>query len=122
MPEVLQSPRLLLLDLRKQKRSVLPVLAGLVVVNPNPEAECTQATTAQAVFVAIDGESAYADWLQRFHPMCPSSFPYVVLLDPYDPNLARRIVGGDAADCCAIDDLERIDLILARLERKPQNG
>lgn len=122
MPEVLQSPRLLLLDLRKQKRSVLPVLARLVVVNPNPEAECTQATTAQAVFVAIDGEAAYADWLQRFHPMCPSSFPYVVLLDPYEPGLARRIVGSDATDCCAIDDLERIDLILARLERKPQNG
>ena len=118
MPEVLQPPRLLLLDLRKSKRSALPAVAGLVVVNPNPGGECTEATTALAVLVAIDGEAAYTDWIQRFHPMCPSNFPHVVLLDPYDPELARRIVRSDAADCCAMDDLERIELIAARLEQQ----
>lgn len=123
MPEVLHSPRLLLLDLRKQKRSALPVVAGLVVVNPNPGVECTETPTAQAILVAIDGEAAYADWLQRFHPMCPQNFPYVVLLDPYVPELARRIVRDDAADCCAMDDGERIELIIARLEQNqlPRN-
>lgn len=119
MPEVLQPSRLLLLDLRKRKRAALPALPGLVTVNPNPGAQCTEANSALAVLVAIDGEAAYADWLQRFHPMCPSGFPHVVLLDPYEPALARRIVGGDAADCCAMDDGERIALIVTRLERRP---
>lgn len=123
MPEVLQTPRLLLLDLRKQKRSPLPAVAGLVVVNPNPGVECTEAPTAQAVLVAIDGEAAFAEWLQRFHPMCPRNFPYVVLLDPYDPELARCSIREDAADCCAMDDTERIELIVARLEQNqlPRN-
>ena len=62
------------------------------------------------------------DWLQRFHPMCPSGFPHVVLLDPYDPVLARRIIRSDAADCCALDDSERIDLIIDRLQRHPLGG
>jgi diguanylate cyclase (GGDEF)-like protein/PAS domain S-box-containing protein len=104
--------------LRKSKRSALPAVAGLVVVNPNPGGECAEATTALAVLVAIDGEAAYADWQQRFHPMCQGNFPHVVLLDPYDPRLARRIVRSDAADCCAMDDLERIELIAARLEQQ----
>ena len=116
MPEVPQPPRQLLLDLRKNKRLPLPAVSGMVVVNPNPSAECSEAMTAQAVFVAIDGDAAYQDWLQRFHPMCPNGFPHVVLLDPYDPALARRIVRSDAADCCAMDDVERIELIVARLE------
>ena len=118
MPEASQSSRQLLLDLRKNKRLSLPAIDGLVVVNPNPAAECSEAGSALAVFVALDGEAAYADWLQRFHPMCPSGFPNVILLDPYDPVLARRILRGDAADCCAMDDLERIDLILVRLARQ----
>ena len=121
MPEV-QPPRLLLLDLRKSKRSALPAVAGLVTVNPNPGGECAEATTALAVLVAIDGEAAYTDWQQRFHPMCPSNFPHVVLLDPYDPELARRVIRSDAADCCAMDDLERIELIVARLEQQPQTA
>lgn len=118
MPEVSQPPRQLLLDLRKTKRSSLPAIDGLTVVNPNPSAECGGAGSALAVFVALDGEAAYADWLQRFHPMCPSGFPNVMLLDPYDPVLARRILRGDAADCCAMDDVERIELIVTRLERQ----
>lgn len=122
MPEALQPSRQLLLDLRRNKRSSLPAIEGLVVVNPNPAAECTEASTALAVLVAIDGEAAYMDWLQRFHPMCPSGFPHVILLDPYEPELARRIVRSDAADCCAMDDLERIELIVARLERQPLSG
>ena len=117
MPEG-QPPRLLLLDLRKSKRSALPAVAGLVTVNPNPSGECAEATTALAVLVAIDGEAAHTDWQQRFHPMCPSNFPHVVLLDPYDPELARRVIRSDAADCCAIDDVERIELIAARLEQQ----
>ena len=121
MPEG-QAPRLLLLDLRKSKRSALPAVAGLVVVNPNPGGECAEATTALSVLVAIDGEAAYTDWQQRFHPMCPGNFPHVVLLDPYDSRLARRIVRSDAADCCAMDDLERIELIVARLEQQPQTA
>ncbi|MGB9495418.1 MAG: PAS domain-containing protein, partial [Azonexus sp.] len=119
MPDLLQPPRLLLLDLRTSKRVGLPALAGLVVVNPNPcSGDCQEADTALAVLVAIDGEAAYADWLQRFHPMCPGGFPSVVLLDPWDPALARRIIQGDAADCCAMDDLERIELIVARLAQQ----
>ncbi|MGV0977123.1 MAG: sensor domain-containing diguanylate cyclase [Azonexus sp.] len=121
MPDLLQPPRLLLLDLRLSKRAALPALAGLVVVNPNPcSGDCDQANTALAVLVAIDGEAAYADWQQRFHPMCPSGFPHVVLLDPWDPALARRIIQSDAADCCAMDDLERIELIVIRLEHQPR--
>ncbi|QKV58221.1 MAG: hypothetical protein HT580_14360 [Dechloromonas sp.] len=61
--------------MRKTKRSSLPAIDGLTVVNPNPSAECGGAGSALAVFVALDGEAAYAEWLQRFHPMCPSGFP-----------------------------------------------
>jgi diguanylate cyclase (GGDEF)-like protein/PAS domain S-box-containing protein len=122
MPEVPQPPRQLLLDLRKHKRSPLPAVDSLVLVHPNPSAECSEASTALAVFVAIDGEAAYMDWLQRFHPMCPSGFPHVVLLDPYDPVLARRIIRSDAADCCGLDDPERIELIIDRLQRHPPGG
>ncbi|MGB8882545.1 MAG: hypothetical protein WCC44_01640, partial [Azonexus sp.] len=106
-------PRLLLLDLRLGKGAALPALAGLAVVNPNPcsgSGGCQEANTALAVLVAIDGEAAYTDWQHRFHPMCPSGFPHIVLLDPWDPELARRIIRSDAADCCAMDDLERIEL------------
>ena len=53
--------------------------------------------------------------------MCPSGFPNVILRDPYEPVLARRILRGDAADCCAMDDLERIELIVARLARQQLN-
>jgi diguanylate cyclase (GGDEF)-like protein/PAS domain S-box-containing protein len=121
MPDNPQPPRLLLLDLRLSKRAALPALAGLAAVNPNPcsgSGGCQEANTALAVLVAIDGEAAYTDWQHRFHPMCPSGFPHVVLLDPWDPELARRIILSDAADCCAMDDLERIELIVARLEHQ----
>ena len=120
-----QPPRLLLLDLRLGKRAALPALAGLAVVNPNPcsgSGGCQEANTALAVLVAIDGEAAYTDWQHRFHPMCPSGFPHIVLLDPWDPELARRIIRSDAADCCAMDDLERIELIVARLEYQPRTA
>lgn len=120
MPEVLHPPRLLFLDLRKRKRAALPALPGLVAVSPNPDGQCAEANAALAVLVAIDGEAAHSDWRQRFHPMCPSDFPHVVLLDPYDPVLARRIVDSDAFDCCAMDDGDRIALIVARLERQPR--
>ena len=125
MPDNPQPPRVLLLDLRQSKRAALPALAGLAVVNPNPcsgsdEGGCEEANTALAVLVAIDGEAAYTDWQQRFHPMCPSGFPHVVLLDPWDPVLARQIIRSDAADCCAMDDPERIELIVERLQHKPR--
>jgi diguanylate cyclase (GGDEF)-like protein/PAS domain S-box-containing protein len=110
--------RLLFLDLRSSKRLALPGLAGLEPVNPSAEGECQAAKAALAVFVAVDGDAAYQDWRQRFHPMCPDAFPHVVLLDPYCPNLARRALNDDAADCCALDDLERMTLIVARLERQ----
>jgi diguanylate cyclase (GGDEF)-like protein/PAS domain S-box-containing protein len=125
MPDNPQPPRLLLLDLRLSKRAALPALAGLAVVNPNPcsgSGGCQEANTALAVLVAIDGEAAYTDWQQRFHPMCPSGFPHVVLLDPWDPELARRIILSDAADCCAMEDLERIELIVTRLEYQPRTS
>ena len=122
MPDVPQPTcRVLLLDLRIGKRAPPPALPGLVVVNPNPATgDCDEASTALAVLVAIDGEPAYAEWRQRFHPMCPSGFPHVAMLDPWNPALARRIVQGDAADCCAMDDLERIELALTRLEHQPR--
>ena len=119
MPDVLAPPRLLLLDLRTERRSPPPPLPGLSVVSPNPGGECREAEQALAVLVVIDGEAALAAWEERFHPMCPGGFPHVVLLDPYSPQLARRVMAGDAADCCAIDDLERIELIIARLRRSP---
>ncbi len=120
MPDRPQPPRLLLLDLRSEKRSALPALPGLTVVTPNPSGDCKESRNALGVLVAIDGEAAYADWVQRFHPMCPEGFPHVILLDPYDPALARSALESDAADCCAMDDGERLDLIIARLARKPR--
>lgn len=110
--------RLLFLDLRGSKRLAPPELDGLETVNPAVDGECPAAKAALAVFVAVDGDAAYADWRQRFHPMCPNAFPHVVLLDPYCPNLAHRALTDDAADCCALDDLERMALIVARLERQ----
>lgn len=113
----LKPPRLLFLDLRVSKQAALPELAGLEPVNPTPGGDCSAAKAALAVFVAIDSPAAYDDWRQRFHPMCPSGFPHVILLDPYCPTLARHVLHEDAADCCAMDDLERMALIVARLER-----
>ena len=120
MPDRPQPPRLLLLDLRSEKRSALPTLPGLTVVTPNPSGDCKESRNALGVLVAIDGEAAYADWVQRFHPMCPEGFPHVILLKPYDHAIARSALDSDAADCCAMDDGERLDLIIARLARKPR--
>ena len=95
-----QNPcRLLLLDLRQSRCGTLPALAGLEVVNPIPGGNCQLALSALAVFVAIDSDSAYNDWRERYHPMCPSGFPHIVLLDPYNPTLARRALAEDVADC-----------------------
>ena len=99
----------------------MPPLAGLEQVNPTPGGDCKLAMSALAVFVAIDGEAAYTDWRERFHPMCPSGFPHVILLDPYSPTLARKALTDDATDCCAINDFERMELIVARLKR-PQES
>jgi diguanylate cyclase (GGDEF)-like protein/PAS domain S-box-containing protein len=119
---IAQNPsRLLFLDLRQNRHGAIPLLAGLEQVNPTPGGDCKLAMSALAVFVAIDGEAAYTEWRERFHPMCPSGFPHVILLDPYSPTLARKALADDAADCCAINDLERMELIVARLER-PQEG
>jgi diguanylate cyclase (GGDEF)-like protein/PAS domain S-box-containing protein len=122
MPDVLHpTRRLLLLDLRTSKRAPEPELPGLVVVNPNPRfGDQESADTALAVLVAIDGEPALAEWRQRFLPMCPNGCPHVVLLDPWSQTLALRIVQGGAVDCCAMDDLERIELALTRLEHHPR--
>jgi len=114
--------RLLFLDLRGSKRLAPPGLEGLEPVNPSADGECQAANAALAVFVAVDSDAAYEDWRQRFHPMCPDTFPHVVLLDPYCPNLARRALNDDAADCCALDDLERMTLIVARLERQSREN
>jgi diguanylate cyclase (GGDEF)-like protein/PAS domain S-box-containing protein len=114
--------RLLFLDLRAGKRLAVPRLDGLETVNPAPNSECRVADAALAVLVAVDGEATYHDWRQRFHPMCPCAFPHVVLLDPYSPELARRALNDDAADCCAMDDQERLDLIVARLERQARES
>ena len=124
MPDASQSPRrLLFLDLRTCRRAPRPSLPGLVVVDPNRSSGgCAETDTALAILVAIDGEAGHAEWRQRFPPMCHAGFPHVVLLDPWNPALARRIVEGDAADCCAMDDLERIELTVARLEHQPRSG
>lgn len=111
------SCRLLLLDLRKHRHSPFPDFPGLEPVNPTPGCDYQAANTALAVFVAIDSQAAYDDWRHRFHPMCPSGFPHVVLLDPYDSPLARHALADGAADCCAIADVERMALIVARLQR-----
>lgn len=114
--------RLLFLDLRASKCLAPPELDGLEPVNPAADGECQAAQVALAVFVAVDGEAAYQEWRQRFHPMCPNAFPHVVLLDPYCPDLARRALNDDAADCCALDDRERMALIVARLERQSREN
>lgn len=111
-------PRLLFLDLRQQGNGAMPFLAGLEPVIPSPADRCNTTANALAVFVAIDGEAAYADWRKRLHPLCPRAFPHVILLDPYDPDMARKVMADDAADCCAIDDIERMELITARLVRR----
>lgn len=121
---MLSSPslnRLLFLDLRAIKSAALPDIDGLEPVNPGAGSGCPTAITALLVMVAIDSQAAYDDWRQRFHPMCPNGFPHLVLLDPYCPALARQALRDDAADCCAMDDLERIALITARLQRSDQN-
>ncbi len=122
MPDALQTPRLLLLDLRTRKRLVLPAVPELVAVTPNPSGDCKQSGVALGVMVAIDGEAAYADWLQHFHPMYPEGFPHVILLDPYNPDLARRAICNSALDCAALDDAERIELIVTRLQARPRNA
>ena len=114
----LTPPRLLFLDLRQHGDGAMPPLAGLEPVTPSPADQCTNTTNSLAVFVAIDGETAYTDWRKRLHPLCPRAFPHIILLDPYDPVLARKIMADDAADCCAISDMERMELIIARLERR----
>lgn len=117
MPAASNTCRLLLLDLRKHRRSPAPNFPGLEPINPAPGCDYQAASTALAVFVAIDTPVAYDDWQQRFHPMCPSGFPHVVLLDPYDAPLARRALTEGAEDCCALDDIERMTLIVTRLQR-----
>jgi len=114
--------RLLFLDLRGSKRLAAPRLDGLETVNPVANSECRVAKTALAVLVAVDGEATYYDWRQRFHPMCPGGFPHIILLDPYSPELARRALNDDAADCCAMDDHERLSLIVGRLERQAREN
>ena len=109
--------RFLLLDLRRHQHVALPVHPDISVVNPKSAGECDSAAGAIAVFVAIDGDAAYREWAQRFHPMCPVNFPHVVLLDPYDPQMARHALQHHAEDCCALDDQERIALIVERLRR-----
>lgn len=111
-------PRLLFLDLRQARSGPMPPLAGVEPVNPLPAGKCAAPAGALAVLVAIDGEAAYNDWRSRLHPLCPRAFPHVILLDPFDMDLARRVMADDAADCCAIDDIERMALIVARLERR----
>ena len=101
-----QNPcRLLLLDLRQSRCGTLPALAGLEVVNPIPGGNCQLALSALAVFVAIDSDSAYNDWRERYHPMCPSGFPHIVLLDPYNPTLARRALAEADPALCPCDEL-----------------
>jgi len=114
--------RLLFLDLRGSKRLAAPSLDGLEPVNPVASSECQVADSALAVLVAVDGDTTYHDWRQRFHPMCPCGFPHIILLDPYAPELARRALDDDAADCCAMDDQERLRLIIARLERQAREN
>jgi len=111
-------PRLLFLDLRQHGRSTTPSLTGLEPVNPALACTSGSPPDALAVLVAIDGEAAYADWRKRLHPLCPRAFPHIILLDPYDSALARKVMADDAADCCAIDDIERMELIVTRLERR----
>jgi diguanylate cyclase (GGDEF)-like protein/PAS domain S-box-containing protein len=113
--------RLFLLDLRIRERAPEPALPGLAIVTPNPRiGDAENGATPLAVLVAIDREQVYADWQRRFLRWCPRGFPHIVLLDPWSQTLALRIVQGGAVDCCAMDDLERIELALTRLEHHPR--
>lgn len=114
MPDSAELPRLLLLDLRRQRSSTLPDPGGFVIQEPGSQCELADAL---AVLVAVDDADALADWQERFHPCCPPGFPHLLLLDPYQPALARRGLQGGADDCIAIDDEERLALALVRLQR-----
>lgn len=117
MPESASLPRLLLLDLRRRRSSPLPAPAGFET--QLQENECDP-VAALAVLVAVDGPEALADWQERFHPCCPPGFPHLLLLDPYDPELARRGIASGAEDCVATVDDERLALALTRLQRDAQ--
>ncbi len=108
---------LLFLDLRSNKSAPAPAIDGLLPVNPVPNSDCPAALSASMVLVALDSLAAYDEWRQRYHPMCPTGFPHVILFDPYCPTLARQAMREDAADCCALEDTERLELIVARLQR-----
>ena len=114
MPESASLPRLLLLDLRRQRRTPLPALPGFAIQEQDSRCEPVEAL---AVLVAVDGQEALADWQERFHPCCPPGFPHLLLVDPYGPELARQGIAGGAEDCIAMDDGERLALALFRLRR-----
>ena len=114
MPVSPSLPRLLLLDLRRRQRTPFPAPAGFETQEQHGECNLP---TALAVLVAIDSPEGLVDWQERFHPCCPPGFPHLLLLDPYEPDLARRGIAGGAEDCCAMDDAERLALALVRLRR-----
>lgn len=111
--------RILFLDLRSSKISAPPAIAGLQAIEPAlNDSECQASMSALAVLVAIDSLAAYENWQQRYHPMCAKGFPHVILLDPYCPALARRVLDDDTTDCCAMTDIERLELIVYRLQNR----
>src|SRR5574343_574244 len=114
----LPPPRLLFLDLRRHKAGGMPPFAGLEVITPGPEDACSSTAFALAVLVAVDGPESYADWHMRYQPLCADGFPHIILLDPYDRQLARQVLRDGATDCCALADNERQELIVTRLEQR----
>jgi diguanylate cyclase (GGDEF)-like protein/PAS domain S-box-containing protein len=108
---------LLILDLRRHRRGPPAVPAGYATAVSSPQPRDCRVDGSLAVLVLADGEDALNDWDDQYHPLCPADFPHLILLDPYDPALARRAMTAGAADCCALDDGERVALALVRIKR-----
>lgn len=116
------TPTVLTLDLRARQERGWPKITHADAADRPSQADF-RSFTACALLVAVDTEAAYSAWRQRFRPLYFSSLPYVILLDPYSAESARRALRDGAADCCAMDDTERLALIVTRLElQMPREG
>jgi diguanylate cyclase (GGDEF)-like protein/PAS domain S-box-containing protein len=115
------SPTVLTLDLRVGQGVEWPKI-NYPSASRLPDDGGFSAFTICTLLVAIDGDAAYSAWQERFRPKYFSRVRYVILLDPYTPDLARRALRDGAADCCAMTDAERLSLILTRLEGQTAGG
>src|ERR1700733_2216084 len=116
MEEVHATPSVLTLDLRSSQDVGWPKITQSTSSEQATGGNFSEFISVCALLVAVDGDAAYRTWQERFRPLYFSTLPYVILLDPYTPEFARRMLFDGAADCCAMGDAERVSLIVGRLE------